>query len=68
MDMLMLFIGGLLVPDKYGNSSDDYEDKDSSGDYINNCRKGDIHLNKTITETERMTIFKHIKFKNKLLC
>lgn len=67
MDMLMLFIGGLLVLDKYGNSSDDDEDKDGSHDYINNCGKGDIHLNKTIIETKWMTIFKHTKFKDKPL-
>lgn len=57
MDMLMLFMGGLRVLDKSGNSGDDDEDKDGSSDYINNCGKGEIHLHKTITETEWVTIF-----------
>lgn len=46
------FIGGLQVLDKYGNSYDDDEDKDGAGNCINNGGKGDIHLNKTIMETE----------------
>lgn len=54
--MLMLIVGGLCMLDKYGNSLDDDEDRDGSDDNINNSGKGDIHLNKTILETERMTI------------
>lgn len=50
--------------DKYGNSNDDDEDKDGSGNCINNGGKGDIHLNKTIIETEWMTALPVLAYKN----
>lgn len=59
--MLMLYVGGLRVLDKYGNSLDDDEDRDGSDNYINNGGKGDIHLNKTILKTEWMAILLSIQ-------
>lgn len=64
MDMLMLFIGGLQVLDKYGNSNDDDEDKDGSSNCISISGKGDIHLSKTIMEPEWMTALHFFSARN----
>lgn len=50
--------------DKYGNSNDDDEDKDGSGNCINNGGKGDIYFNKIIIEIEWMIVLFVLVYKN----